>query len=131
MFSVLVAMQDGYNDNPYHNARHAADVLQSMHVIMTRGGLMPGYVDQTAMLAAYLAAIVHDYEHRGRNNDFLINTHDDLAVQFNDRSPMENHHLAAAFALLKQPTQGCLEGLSKPVWKKVRALMIDLVLSTE
>ena len=34
---------------------------------------------------------------------FLINTHDDLAVRYNDRSPMENHHLAAAFGLMKLP----------------------------
>ncbi len=92
---------------------------------------MPGYVDQTTMLAAYLAAIVHDYEHRGRNNDFLINTHDDLAVRYNDRSPMENHHLAAAFALLKQSEYNCLGGLSKSAWSKIRALIIDLVLATE
>ncbi len=92
---------------------------------------MPGYVDQTTMLAAYLAAIVHDYEHRGRNNDFLINTHHDLAVQFNDRSPMENHHLAAAFALLKQSEYNFLENVPKAAWKRIRATMIDLVLATE
>ena len=33
------------------------------------------------MLATYMAAICHDYAHKGVNNDFLIKTQDDLAVQ--------------------------------------------------
>ena len=33
------------------------------------------------MLATYMAAICHDYAHKGVNNDFLIKTQDDLAVR--------------------------------------------------
>ena len=81
--------------NPYHNRTHAADVLQTMHVILHRGGLVPGYADPITLLACYLAAIIHDFEHLGYNNDFLINSSDALAVRYNDKAPMENHHLAA------------------------------------
>ena len=49
----------------------------------------------------FLSAVIHDYDHKGVNNDFLIKTQDDLAVRYNDKAPMENHHLAAAFALMK------------------------------
>ena len=31
---------------------------------------------------------MHDFEHRGKTNDFLVNAYDDLAVTYNDRSPM-------------------------------------------
>ena len=54
------------------------------------------------LLACYLAAIIHDYEHRGVNNDFLIKTGDPLALLYNDASPMENHHLAAASTLMSK-----------------------------
>ncbi len=74
--------------NPYHNSRHAADVLQTFHMILHRGGLMPGYADQLTVMACYLAAVVHDYEHLGRSNDFLVNTHDTLAVRYNGRQSM-------------------------------------------
>ena len=37
---------------------------------------------------------------RGTNNDFLIKTRDPLAITYNDQSPQENHHLAAAFRLM-------------------------------
>ena len=39
---------------------------------------------------------------RGVNNDFLIRSSDPLALLYNDVSPMENHHLAAAFTLMRE-----------------------------
>ncbi len=78
----LRRVEAGYaKDNPYHNSRHAADVLQSFHMILHHGGLMPGYVDQQALLACYLTAIIHDFEHRGLSTDYLTSTNDKLAVR--------------------------------------------------
>ncbi len=34
-------------------------------------------------------------EHYGLTNDFLINSENQLAMVYNDKSPMENHHLSA------------------------------------
>lgn len=45
-------------ENPYHNKTHAADVLQSMHVLLTRGGLGRRLGEELALLSGYLAAIV-------------------------------------------------------------------------
>lgn len=53
----LRRIEAGYRDNPYHNATHAADVLQTMHCIITRGGLMPGYVDPMHLMGCYTAAV--------------------------------------------------------------------------
>lgn len=53
--------------------------------------------------AAYWSAIVHDFEHGGLNNDFLIKTMHPLAVTYNDQSPLENHHLAAAVRVMRLP----------------------------
>ena len=69
----------------------------------------------TKLLACYLAAIIHDYEHRGVNNDFLIKTSDPLALLYNDVSPMENHHVAAAFALMAQDQYAFLPKTNKRV----------------
>ena len=47
-----------------HNREHASDVLQTFHIMIRRSGLYPHYVDPLTHLACYLAAIVHDYEHK-------------------------------------------------------------------
>ncbi|KAF5833462.1 hypothetical protein DUNSADRAFT_10217 [Dunaliella salina] len=100
--SFLLTVEDRYIDNPYHNRIHAADVLRTLHVMMSRGGIRQAMhsTHDIALLAAYMAAVVHDLEHKGVNNDFLVKTLDPLALFYNDRSPMENHHASAAFRLL-------------------------------
>ena len=70
---------------------------------------------QTRLISCYLAAIIHDYEHRGVNNDFLIKSSDPLALLYNDISPMENHHLASAFMLMREEQYAFLPHSSKRV----------------
>lgn len=68
---------------------HAASVLQTMHMLLHYGGLKQnGIVDGIASLACYIAAAVHDFEHGGVNNDFLMRTKDPLAITYNDVSPL-------------------------------------------
>ena len=56
---------------------------------------------QLEVFAALVAAIIHDVDHPGRNNQFLVSTEDSLAILYNDESVLENHHLAVAFELMK------------------------------
>ena len=81
----LRRVEEGYRANPYHNATHAADVLQSLATIVHRGGMATAYVDPLHLLACYTAAAVHDFEHGGLTNDFLVSSGDALAVTYNDR----------------------------------------------
>eukprot|EP00877_Chromochloris_zofingiensis_P004947 jgi/Chrzof1/14453/Cz09g03150.t1 len=54
----LMRIEDGYPPNPYHNRSHAADVLRSAHVLVTRGGVLySGGGDDISLLACYLAAV--------------------------------------------------------------------------
>ena len=73
-----------------------------MHAIMVEGGLLEGLGgDPLLRLACHLAAICHDYQHKGVSNDFLITTQDELALLYNDKHPHENHHVAAAWQLTR------------------------------
>ena len=82
-------------------------------------------------MAAVLAASVHDVDHPGRNNKFLVDSSHELALMYNDESVLENHHLAVAFKLLLQTECNFLENLETAQMKALRRMMIDMVLATD
>lgn len=41
-------------------------------------------------MALYTAAAMHDYDHPGRTNAFLVNIEDERAILYNDRSVLES-----------------------------------------
>uniref|UniRef100_A0A915KX44 3',5'-cyclic-AMP phosphodiesterase n=1 Tax=Romanomermis culicivorax TaxID=13658 RepID=A0A915KX44_ROMCU len=61
------------NSNPYHNVSHAADVTQSMHVLLMTKTL-PQQFNDLEVFSALFASAVHDVNHPGVTNQFLINT---------------------------------------------------------
>ncbi|KAK9817088.1 hypothetical protein WJX72_009400 [[Myrmecia] bisecta] len=102
-----------------------------MFKIATSGGLYPGVLDRTGLLCCLLAAIVHDFEHTGLTNDYLISSEHPIAVMYNNKAPQENHHVAAAFALLASPEFNFLEGFSRAERAAIRRRVIDMVLATD
>ncbi|GAX78545.1 hypothetical protein CEUSTIGMA_g5985.t1 [Chlamydomonas eustigma] len=131
----LHRLEDGYGQNPYHCRIHAADVVRSLYCLLIHGGVMDSTTWQEGweltLLASILAAVIHDYDHRGVNNDFLIKTNDPLAVLYNDTSPMENHHLAASFLLLHGDALNFLHGMTTKLKAKLRKRIISLVMATD
>jgi hypothetical protein len=53
----MLSVEAGYKSNPYHNKTHVAHVLHRMHMILTRGGFRPHYVDSPSLLACLLSAV--------------------------------------------------------------------------
>ena len=70
-------IEKGYDaSNPYHNSVHVASVVQMTHMLMCYGGVMKTQaLTLRQQLATYFSALVHDFEHGGVNNDFLVHTH--------------------------------------------------------
>ncbi|KAL3135613.1 3',5'-cyclic-nucleotide phosphodiesterase pde1 [Trebouxia sp. C0009 RCD-2024] len=103
--NFLRKMDAGYDpSNPYHNSIHVASVVQMTHMLLCHGGIMHNKVmDKGTLWATYWAALVHDYEHGGLNNDFLIKTAHPLAITYSDDSPREHHHIAAATRVFQDP----------------------------
>ncbi|KAJ3192530.1 hypothetical protein HK101_006359 [Irineochytrium annulatum] len=129
--TFMTRIESGYRrDVPYHNALHATDVLHGVAWLRHRCLDMVAPSDLET-LALYLSAIIHDFDHPGRNNNFLINTSDAKAMLYNDRSVLENHHISSAFRILVSPECHFLANLPKDDYKQIRELVIDLVLATD
>ena len=69
-------------------------------MLIYRGGMPDTMMNTYVKYSSLFAAMVHDYQHGGLNNDFLIKTHHPFALLYNDQSPLENHHCAATCKLI-------------------------------
>ncbi|XP_051842049.1 dual specificity calcium/calmodulin-dependent 3',5'-cyclic nucleotide phosphodiesterase 1A isoform X7 [Antechinus flavipes] len=132
LISFAEALEVGYSKhkNPYHNLIHAADVTQTVHYILLHTGLMH-WLNELEILAMVFAAAIHDYEHTGTTNNFHIQTRSDVAILYNDRSVLENHHVSAVYRLMQEDEMNILANLSKDDWRDLRNLVIEMVLSTD
>ncbi|XP_049644420.1 cAMP-specific 3',5'-cyclic phosphodiesterase 4A isoform X2 [Suncus etruscus] len=131
MVTYVLTLEDHYHsDVAYHNSLHAADVLQSTHVLLATPALDAVFTD-LEILAALFAAAIHDVDHPGVSNQFLINTNSELALMYNDESVLENHHLAVGFKLLQQDNCDIFQNLSKRQRQSLRKMVIDMVLATD
>uniref|UniRef100_A0A672RCG6 Phosphodiesterase n=1 Tax=Sinocyclocheilus grahami TaxID=75366 RepID=A0A672RCG6_SINGR len=129
--TFLVTLEDHYHpDVAYHNNIHAADVVQSTHVLLSTPALEDVFTDLEIM-AALFASAIHDVDHPGVSNQFLINTNSELALMYNDASVLENHHLAVGFKLLQEENHDIFCNLSKKQRQSLRQMTIDMVLSTD
>jgi hypothetical protein len=116
---------------PYHNNLHAADVLQSVHVLLSRYGLRRHFTP-TSQLTLVLGAAIHDLGHDGRNNSFHVAKLDELAIIYNDHSVLEQFHAAQGFRLLLQESDSCLlRQLPTDLLTEVRQELIASVLGTD
>ncbi|XP_037040128.1 calcium/calmodulin-dependent 3',5'-cyclic nucleotide phosphodiesterase 1-like isoform X4 [Bradysia coprophila] len=128
----LVKIEEGYCKfkNPYHNNLHAADVAQTVHHVLCQTGLMH-WMSDLEIFATLLAALVHDFEHTGTTNNFHVMSGSDIAMLYNDRAVLENHHISAAFRVLNEDDCNVLGNLSKEEYRELRTLVIDMVLATD
>ncbi|GMT16064.1 hypothetical protein PFISCL1PPCAC_7361 [Pristionchus fissidentatus] len=83
------------------------------------------------LLALFTAAAMHDYDHPGRTNAFLVATIDKKAILYNDRSVLENHHAAESWKLLQQPKNNFIENLDAAETRRFRYLVLEYILATD
>ncbi|DBA85163.1 hypothetical protein WJX79_004941 [Trebouxia sp. C0005] len=133
---ILQAIEAGYQrDNPYHNSIHVTSVVQMTHMLLCHGGVLKSRaMDPLEHFSSYWSAAIHDYGHTGVNNDFLIKSRHELAITYNDQSPLENFHLAASTRLIQDP-RNCfvpVEFMAHPTnVRRYRDVCIDQVLGTD
>ncbi|CAD2218658.1 cAMP-specific phosphodiesterase [Angomonas deanei] len=93
-------LEANYKNNPYHNAVHAADVLQgTCSLIAACPGLLAA-MSKVEKVAVVFAALAHDVRHPGRAQNFLKATIDHLYLVYGGNSVLETMHVFSAFNVL-------------------------------
>ncbi|XP_072049464.1 high affinity cGMP-specific 3',5'-cyclic phosphodiesterase 9A-like isoform X2 [Amphiura filiformis] len=126
----LLCVQENYRNNPFHNFRHCFCVTQMMYGMIHLCELHTklSLLDMATLMTS---AVCHDLDHPGYNNTYQINARTDLAVRYNDISPLENHHCAVAFKILSNPDCNIFGNCAKDEYKQIRQGMISLILATD
>ncbi|XP_069484519.1 cGMP-inhibited 3',5'-cyclic phosphodiesterase 3A isoform X1 [Ambystoma mexicanum] len=112
---------------------HMGYVYSKMYTVSDdKYGCLAGNIPALELMALYVAAAMHDYDHPGRTNAFLVATSAPQAVLYNDRSVLENHHAAAAWNLfMSQIEYNFLVNLEHVEFKRFRFLVIEAILATD
>lgn len=135
LINFLGVIESKYNAHvSYHNHVHAADVTQSLHVLLQMGA--KNFTEEKLELFSMLvSAVVHDVGHTGLNNSFHVNSRSELALLYNDVSVLENMHVSTTFKLLLGDTRDrrvdIFENFDEEQTTKARNFITKAVLATD
>uniref|UniRef100_A0A668V6P3 PDEase domain-containing protein n=1 Tax=Oreochromis aureus TaxID=47969 RepID=A0A668V6P3_OREAU len=119
-----------YNNIPFHNFKHCFCVTQMMYGLIWLTDLR-SKMDSIDLLIMLTSAVCHDLDHTGYNNAYQINARTELALRYNDISPLENHHCAVAFEILERTESNIFRNLSMDQYKRIREGIIKCILATD
>eukprot|EP00929_Paragymnodinium_shiwhaense_P117907 TRINITY_DN8939_c0_g2_i1.p1 TRINITY_DN8939_c0_g2~~TRINITY_DN8939_c0_g2_i1.p1 ORF type:complete len:891 (+),score=194.66 TRINITY_DN8939_c0_g2_i1:190-2862(+) len=130
LIKFMTILESKYLANPFHNFGHAVDVVYTVHRFFR---LMEAhiYLSELSQFWLLVAAVAHDVGHIGVNNQYLIETSHELALKYNDRSPLENMHCSTFFHIISDPDANIFCQLSKDTYKETRKGMIGSILHTD
>eukprot|EP00929_Paragymnodinium_shiwhaense_P117910 TRINITY_DN8939_c0_g5_i1.p1 TRINITY_DN8939_c0_g5~~TRINITY_DN8939_c0_g5_i1.p1 ORF type:complete len:884 (+),score=215.06 TRINITY_DN8939_c0_g5_i1:108-2759(+) len=126
----MTVLESKYPPNPFHNFAHAVDVAYSVSRFFR---LMQAskFVSETSQFWMMIAALAHDIGHLGINNQYMIETSHELALKYNDRSPLENMHCSTFFMVVSDPDTNIFCRVEKDLYKEIRKGMIGAILHTD
>eukprot|EP00300_Choanocystis_sp_HF-7_P001165 c10945_g1_i1.p1 GENE.c10945_g1_i1~~c10945_g1_i1.p1 ORF type:complete len:396 (+),score=67.01 c10945_g1_i1:171-1190(+) len=91
----------GYQDVPYHNQVHAADVLAATAFIISQSHVR-SQLSPFELCASLFAAGIHDHDHPGFNNRFLVETNHPFVKKYGPKSVLEYHHIQTGLVILDE-----------------------------
>lgn len=132
LYAFLVKVQYHYNKrkNPFHNFDHALTVQSVCYKLSFKKKICALYSDLD-LFALIFSGLCHDIDHRGRTNAFEINTRSKLSLRYNDKSVLEQHHIAKTFKILRSDETNVLKNFSIKEYQDIRKLMINNILATD
>ncbi|XP_069812078.1 high affinity cGMP-specific 3',5'-cyclic phosphodiesterase 9A-like [Dendropsophus ebraccatus] len=126
----LHSLQDHYRENPFHNFRHGFCVTQMMYSVI---GLcrLQDLLSPEDIVTLMVAALCHDVDHPGLNNNYQVNAHTELASRYQNTSPLENHHCAITMKILGQEQYNIFSHTDPEETNRILENVTELILVTD
>ncbi|KAG8347631.1 3', 5'-cyclic nucleotide phosphodiesterase [Trypanosoma vivax] len=129
--SMTAALENNYRPNPYHNAVHAADVLQGAFSLVSSTKVLLRHLKSVELKAIMFAAAAHDVRHPGRSNGFLTAVNDPLCFQFPGCGTLEQMHASTALQLLEVPLLNFAGLMNDATYLSFRNSVVRLIMCTD
>jgi len=120
-----------YQNVPYHNSTHAADVMQFNTIMLSKTAFSRHNLTDYEVLAGVMCAVVHDVGHIGRNNDYLIKSNHELARRFKKVSILEQYHIEQLHSILAVPSANWMQHFEVDEQQHMISMMEYAVLGTD
>lgn len=105
LFGFVEETRAAYKANPYHDFRHAFDVMQFMNFLLSKDDVaqrvLPAEGGEEVRFMMLVACLCHDAGHDGSNNTILRKTKDALVEKFGPESTLERLHSSLAVELIE------------------------------
>lgn len=123
-------VRKNYFDNPYHSYTHACDVTASVFRLLGRLKCNE-WLRDIDMYALLVSALCHDIGHPGKTTPFLVETMHELALRYNDASPLENMHSAKLFEICRNEGLDVFGQFDREAFKEARKVCINAIIHTD
>ena len=129
LYRFFTVVSRKYRFVPFHNFYHAFNVTQTMYFFL-RTGLASRVLGPLEIMACLIAAICHDLDHPGLNNDFQRKAQTRV-FHMHKKSILENHHYLQCMAALANPESNILANLTQEDEDQIYIYLRDLILATD
>lgn len=119
-----------YHDNPFHNLRHAVTVTHFTYMLINATNANY-HLSSLQLFGIMLSAVIHDVDHPGNTNVYEINLGSPLALLYNDKSVLENHHCSTGFRIMRRQGNNILSDLTKSNASELRKVIVECVMATD
>ena len=127
---LLVRIEQGYNQVPFHNHMHAADVVHGTAYFLSQEAVAR-HVSPLDIYCMLIGAAIHDFAHPGYNNAFLVASRHETSITYNDVSVLENFHIASAWRLMLEDDLNPFHGFTDEQYNEARQTMVYAILGTD
>jgi cAMP-specific phosphodiesterase 4 len=129
-FIKKIQLECDKRNNPFHNFTHCFSVMHSAYMLIS-STIALNFFSAINIFSVLTAAVCHDVDHTGRTNMFEINSKSGLAILYNDKSVLEQHHAAVAFSILNEPDSNFLSRVPRESLREIRKTMITAIMGTD
>ncbi|KAK3786950.1 hypothetical protein RRG08_037415 [Elysia crispata] len=122
-----LTVRKNYRNVPYHNWTHAFSVAHSMFVVIHTAKHRLSPIESISL---FVACLCHDLDHRGKTNQFMVQSASPLAAIYST-STMEHHHFNQTVTILQNEGHNIFKYLSSDDYKQVLSDIKQSILATD